>query len=109
MRTDPERVKAIFLEAVEQPDDAARAAYLDRACGGDAGLRDRVEALLRSHDPDGTFLGSPAVKRPEPLAATQETGVDQAATLHDRASAAEDLQFLSPATRPDSRGRIGHY
>jgi hypothetical protein len=27
MATDPERVKAIFLAAVEAPDDAAQAAY----------------------------------------------------------------------------------
>jgi hypothetical protein len=32
MRTDPNRVKEIFLEATEQPDVAARVAYLDRAC-----------------------------------------------------------------------------
>jgi hypothetical protein len=109
MPTDPKRVKEIFLEAVEQPDEAARAAYLERACGGDAELQQRVETLLRSHDPDGSFLGSPAVKPPESTAATQERGVDQASTLHDDANAAEDLQFLSPAGRPDSRGRIGHY
>ena len=36
MRNDPNRVKEIFLEAAEQPDEAARVAYLDRACGGDA-------------------------------------------------------------------------
>ncbi len=63
MLTDPKRVKEIFLGAAEQPDEAARAAYLDRACGDDAGLRDRVEALIRSHDPAGSFLGTPAVNR----------------------------------------------
>ena len=48
MAIDPKRVKEIFLEAAEQP-EAARAAYLERVCAGDALLRDRVEALLRSH------------------------------------------------------------
>ena len=40
MLTDPKRVKEIFLGATEQPDEAARAAYLDRgslAAQGDAG------------------------------------------------------------------------
>src|ERR1019366_6049530 len=70
---------------------------------------DRVEPLLRSHDPAGSFLGSPAVKPPEANEATQELGVDKGATPDDDANGADDLQFLSPSTRPDSLGRIGHY
>jgi serine/threonine protein kinase len=46
----------IFAEALEQPDPAARADYLDRACGGDATLRGRVEALLAAHAGAGHFL-----------------------------------------------------
>ena len=65
MSTDPRRVKEVFVEAVELPDEAARSAFLARACGGDAGLRDRVEALLRSHDPAGSFLGTPAAAIPD--------------------------------------------
>jgi WD40 repeat protein len=56
MMPDPDRVQAVFLEAVEQEDAAARAGVLDRECAGDAELRRRVEALLRMHDgPDGPF------------------------------------------------------
>ena len=70
MAIDPNRVKEVFLGATEQPDEAALAAYLNRACGGDAGLRERVETLLRSHEPDGSFLKTPAVRRPAgPVAA----------------------------------------
>jgi WD40 repeat protein/serine/threonine protein kinase len=61
MAADPEHVKEVFLLATDLPDGAARAAYLDEACEGDAELRERVEALLRSHDPDGSFLDVPAV------------------------------------------------
>jgi eukaryotic-like serine/threonine-protein kinase len=46
----------IFGEALEQPDPATRAAYLDRACGGDTALRQRVEALLAAHAGAGRFL-----------------------------------------------------
>jgi eukaryotic-like serine/threonine-protein kinase len=109
MLTDPKRVKEIFLEAAEKPDEAARDAYLDRACGGDATLRDRVEALLRSHDPAGSFLGSPAVKLPAPISDTQSLRVDRGATSDDGSKPADDLQFLSPSTRPDSLGRLGLY
>jgi serine/threonine protein kinase/WD40 repeat protein len=45
----------IFLATVDRP-PAARAAYLDEACGGDAALRQWVEALLRAHDEPGEFL-----------------------------------------------------
>ncbi len=93
MPADPQRVKAIFLGAAEWPDDAARDAYLDRACGGDAGLRDRVEALLRSHDPAGSFLGTPAVALPDP----------------DRGEESDGLPFLTPSARPDALGQLGHY
>ncbi len=37
-----------------------RAAYLDQACGGDPGLRARVEALLHADAVAGSFLESPA-------------------------------------------------
>jgi eukaryotic-like serine/threonine-protein kinase len=45
----------IFTEAVNLPADD-RAAYLEHACGGDAKLRRRVEALLQTHDHVGDFL-----------------------------------------------------
>jgi serine/threonine protein kinase/WD40 repeat protein len=45
----------IFSQALERP-AAERAVYLDEACGTDAGLRARVEALLRAHDEAGPFL-----------------------------------------------------
>src|SRR4051812_9846036 len=115
MAIDAKLVKEIFLEAAELPDEAARAAYLDKACGGDAGLRARVEALLRSHDPDGSFLGTPAavVPGPDPAARDFPTAPDHAAARAGDgaagAAADESLTFLAPATRPDALGRIGHY
>ena len=43
----------IFTAAREMTDPAARSAYLDGSCGGDAGLRARVEALLARPRPAG--------------------------------------------------------
>ena len=51
-----------FAEAVDLP-VADRAAALDRACGNDAAMRARVEALLEAYDSAGNFLESPAVDR----------------------------------------------
>ena len=55
----------IFNAAREMTDPAARSAYLDGACGADAGLRARVEALLRAHDQPDSLLDHPAVAAPE--------------------------------------------
>ena len=118
MTLDPKRVKEIFLEAAELTDEAARMAYLDKACGGDAGLRARVEALLLNHDPAGSFLGTPAAVVPDldPAATQSLTGnpdpggeAAQSATGENGTSDDESLSFLSPPTRPDALGRIGHY
>src|SRR5215472_6157989 len=118
MTIDPKRVKELFLEAAELSDEAARAAHLDKACGADAGVRERVEALLRSHDPEGSFLGAPAAVVPDPdhgatqaLTGTPDPGVAAGQTTGGANGAADDeaLTFLAPPTRPDALGRIGHY
>src|SRR5436309_12886151 len=44
----------LFAAAIELP-VAERAAYLDGACSGDVGLRQRVEGLLKEHDDLGDF------------------------------------------------------
>src|SRR5262245_55302269 len=52
---------------IDQPD--ARRTYLDQVCGTDAGLRARVEILLRAHDGAKSFLAQPAgppLAAPEP-------------------------------------------
>lgn len=58
----------IFADAIALP-AAERAAFLDRACAGDAALRARVEALLAGYDAAERFLEESPVVRP---AATPE-------------------------------------
>src|SRR6185503_15206633 len=53
------RQRELFLRALEKPTPAARAAFLDGACGDDAGLRAAVEALL-ADDREDSFLERPA-------------------------------------------------
>src|SRR5690606_29089119 len=52
--------REIFLNALDRSDPADRAAYLERACGADAELRRRIEALLAAHEAAGGFLRTPA-------------------------------------------------
>jgi eukaryotic-like serine/threonine-protein kinase len=60
----PERWRQIDLlyhDALER-DAGRRAAFLDRACAGDAELRRDVESLLASHERAGGFIAEPALK-----------------------------------------------
>src|SRR5229473_471279 len=52
--------REIFITALNKQNAAERAMFLDGACGSNADLRERVEALLREHDQLGSFLESPA-------------------------------------------------
>src|SRR5262245_9298697 len=55
----------LFHLALEKaPGD--RAAFLEQACRGDAGLRRRLDALLAAHENPASFLAEPAL----PLGAT---------------------------------------
>ena len=45
MATTSNQVESILAAAVEIADEAGRRAFLDRACAGDAALRERVEEL----------------------------------------------------------------
>jgi len=64
----PEQV--LFAEALQCATVEARAAYLDGACGADAALRRRVEALLRAAVNAGDFLEQP----PTGLSGEAESG-----------------------------------
>jgi serine/threonine protein kinase len=56
-----ERIKDVFLRAVEQTSPAERQACLDQACQGDPELRRQVESLLLAHDQAGDFLGPESI------------------------------------------------
>ena len=62
----PERwilLERLFAEALALP-NAARDAFLTRACAGDAALHREIDELLRSHDASGVLDSSP--HSPEP-------------------------------------------
>jgi tetratricopeptide (TPR) repeat protein/tRNA A-37 threonylcarbamoyl transferase component Bud32 len=49
----------IFIGALQRPEPARRAAYLEQACAGDEALRRRVEVLLGAHAEVGGILKAP--------------------------------------------------
>src|SRR6476620_10413894 len=69
--------ETLFVEALAKSSPAERNTFLDRACGEDAALRARVDALLAADARAGTFLESP----PPELAASGSA--PPAATLAD--------------------------
>lgn len=68
---------AVFTEALQLPAHE-RAAYLERACGGDPELRRAVEALLREYDHLGDFLektpNTPGTKAKAEAASSERPG-----------------------------------
>ena len=92
MAVDAARAKSLFLNASELADPAARVAYLERECGGDAALRRRIEALLAADDGGGRPAGGDAGATSEPTSpATQEAtaAVDAGTRLASEPATAE--------------------
>src|SRR5437879_4823077 len=63
MPSELPRLETIFNDAMEITAPGERAAFLARACGDDAELRRRVEALLAAHDNTGDVLRLPRSQR----------------------------------------------
>lgn len=113
----------LFLAALDLPDPATRTAYLDKVCGENRELRRQVEELLAAHERSGPFLDQPAAEQmaagpPSPAVPTialDAEGADDAMADMNKnnpsadGDGADELQFLSPPTRPDALGRLGHY
>lgn len=58
MTQDWNKVKRVFNDAIEV-EPRQRGAFLDQACGDDAGLRERVESLLRADEVSDEILPQP--------------------------------------------------
>ncbi|HQR43731.1 MAG TPA: protein kinase, partial [Gemmatales bacterium] len=109
MNVQQDSAKTIFLAALERP-EAERAGYLDEACGGELGLRERVEALLNAHRQD-SFL--------DPRKLHPASGRTQTSDFDDTSNSAEQARpqqaphplvtWLQPSKQPNSLGRFLHY
>src|SRR5262245_16605424 len=62
MNDAPDREVALFAEAARLP-PGDRVTFLERACGDDALLRERVDALLKVHEQVGDFMESSTNER----------------------------------------------
>ena len=51
-----------LLDAALEVEAGRRPAFLDKACGSDAGLRAELESLLEAYDRLGNFIQTPAME-----------------------------------------------
>jgi hypothetical protein len=70
MSNDAQKLRSIFLAAVENYPPDQWAAYLDEACSGNEILRQRVEVLLRGHAESHSLLDQAGS---DPFATKEET------------------------------------
>lgn len=104
MPIDPKRVQELFLDVVDLPLDQ-REVEVEAACGADAELKRRVEALLRAHDDPGSFLDAPPSRPPLPPA--PERTIDSNPSLSPtQDSARDDEQELDMTRTTDARRAI---
>ena len=97
--------RTIFNDALRKRDRRERAAYVAEACGRDAVLRRRVEALLAQHDEAGDLPESSTSRRDRPDA-TSAFDADPPQS----GDATELLRsFLGPGERADGLGMLGPY
>lgn len=113
--------REIFEGALEHTDAEARRVYLEKACGGDAALRERVEALLASHDKDASrFMAASVPEQLRPRG--NESPTQDFTPSDDREPVTVDLEvsakkgannpaysFLGPPSGRGGIGTLGHY
>jgi serine/threonine protein kinase len=104
----------ILMALLEIPDAGARARYLDEACGSDKPLRQRVEALLHSHESTGRYQSTLTNTQDADSSTTQGRPTEPDVTRADSGRNANDsdedaFTFLGPSERHDAIGRLGHY
>src|SRR5262245_56544039 len=68
--------RTIFFAALDITNPADRAAYVQRACAGDAALRRQVDALLAAHERSGDFLDVPAIAQGRAVGPTLNETID---------------------------------
>jgi serine/threonine-protein kinase len=94
MAIDPERVKALFLAAIERGDPADRRTYLDSEVGDDTELRDRLDALLAAYDQPPAALDRPLGA--DPKAAEAPDAIRSVPSPHAGESSVEGTTVSRP-------------
>ena len=108
MSTQFDKLKEIFLVAVEKETPTERGAYLEQACAGDALLRSRLEALLNADAQSGALLDRPpaglaATARFEPIPEQPGSVIGSYKLLQQIGEGGMGLVFMAEQQRPVKR------
>jgi serine/threonine protein kinase len=107
--------ETLFAVALEKRTRIERAAFLDEACAGDAALRRRVEALLKSHE-HASFLKIPAIQQVAEANGSESTEAESMCS--DSISLDLSVALIDSSRKPGTRdekdgnknlGRVGRY
>src|SRR5262245_45322563 len=96
----------LFIAALQITDPAERVAWLDRACGGDVALRQRIEVLLQALDKAGSLLDSPVLA---PQAPSEETGPGEATDEPSCAAPGQESSLEKSVTEQPGVVLAGRY
>ena len=102
--------REIVLSAIERSDPESRAAYLDEACAGDAPLRARVEALVRSEVESGSYGGADFTLVPPsnpPATVVSSAGSPNTKALPPSNPSADTLVSARPSPAPRRGEEVG--
>lgn len=103
--------ESLFDEAAAIEDPSERAAFLDRACGLDIELRDRIYALLLANEVSDDFLATPATRPPDATVETRNPTTDPTdpyeTVVHEATDADSDV--VHQQSDNSQRATIGPY
>src|SRR3954470_128577 len=99
----------LFIAALDHPDPAARAAWLEAACASDPDRRRRVEVLLKAHDDASRFLAGPAPAPGDSVAPEDPTPTAHPRDATPPATEVDVASWLRPADKPGLLGKLDHY
>jgi hypothetical protein len=91
MAADPRRVKELFIAALDLPDPQARQAFLERECGADTDLRQRLAVLLKAHEEPASALDRPLAAGGPATASYRGSTEDVGAVLAGRYKLLEQI------------------
>jgi WD40 repeat protein/serine/threonine protein kinase len=107
MDKEPKDIKLYFSEALEKKTAKERAAYLDKVCGNDIKLRNKIEALLKAYDESDDVPEAPIISQStfdiSPLTEGPGTKIDRYKLLQQIGEGGFGVVYMAEQQEPINR------